>query len=38
VPSLGVFESIRIGPDVAPLWENPLAHHLGVLTEPGTRT
>jgi alpha-galactosidase len=37
VPSLGVFDSIRIGPDVAPWWENPLSHHLHALAEPGTR-
>jgi alpha-galactosidase len=37
VPSLGVFDSIRIGPDVAPWWENPLARHLQTLAEPGTR-
>jgi alpha-galactosidase len=37
VPSVGVFDSIRVGPDVAPWWENPLAHHLQALTEPGTR-
>ncbi len=37
VPSLGVFDAIRIGPDVAPYWENTLAHHLNVHTEPSTR-
>lgn len=37
VASLGVFDAIRVGPDVAPYWENPLAEHLRVHTEPGTR-
>jgi alpha-galactosidase len=37
VPSLGVFDAIRVGPDVAPYWENTLAHHLNVHTEPSTR-
>jgi alpha-galactosidase len=37
IPSLGIFDAIRIGPDAAPYWENPLARQLAVQTEPSAR-
>ena len=38
VPSIGVFDAIRIGPDVAPWWEMPLVtQYLHDPTAPSTR-
>jgi alpha-galactosidase len=37
VPSVGVFDSIRVGPDVAPYWESPLYEHVRDYSAPGTR-
>lgn len=37
VPSVGVFDSIRVGPDVAPYWESPLYRHVLDYSAPGMR-
>ncbi|MEX1133507.1 MAG: glycoside hydrolase family 36 protein [Acidimicrobiia bacterium] len=37
IPSVGVFDSIRVGPDVAPYWESPLYEHVRDYSTPGTR-
>ena len=39
VPSLGVFDGIRVGPDVAPYWEDTTGRrHTQDLSMPGTRS
>ena len=37
LPSLGIFDSIRVGPDSAPYWESPLYEYVGDYSAPGTR-
>lgn len=37
VPSIGVFDSIRVGPDVAPYWQNPLDRYVQDYSAPGMR-
>ena len=38
IPSIGVFDGIRVGPDVAPWWDMPLVtEHLHDVTAPATR-
>jgi alpha-galactosidase len=38
IPSIGVFDGIRVGPDVAPWWEMPLVtEYLHDVTAPATR-
>jgi alpha-galactosidase len=37
LPSIGLFDSIRVGPDVAPYWESPLYEHVRDYSAPGTR-
>lgn len=37
VPSIGTFDSLRVGPDVAPYWESPLYEHVKDYSAPGTR-
>lgn len=37
VPSVGIFDSIRVGPDVAPFWEDPAYSENRDYSAPGTR-
>ena len=37
VPSIGVFDAIRVGSDVAPYWQNPLDRHVQDYSAPGMR-
>ena len=37
LPSIGVFDAIRVGPDVAPYWQNPLDRYVQDYSAPGLR-